>query len=60
MITKFLIFILIFSILNVLKEMFMFYKVLVTKKTNMTNMRLWGLGLSIAYILTIIFTGLGF
>ena len=60
MVTKVLIFILIFSILNLLKEGFMFYKSLMERRNNMTNSRLWGVGLSLAYILTIIFTGIGF
>ena len=60
MMTKVLIFILVFSILNILKEGFMFYKSLIERRNNMTTSRLWGVGLSLAYILTIIFTGIGF
>jgi Na+-transporting NADH:ubiquinone oxidoreductase subunit NqrE len=60
MINKVVIFILIFSILNILKEGFMFYKSMVERRSNMTTKRLWGIGLSLAYILTIIFTGIGF
>lgn len=60
MISKVLIFILIFSILNIIKEGFMFYKSLMERHSNMTTPRLWGIGLSLAYILTIIFTGIGF
>ena len=60
MMTKVLIFVLIFSIINLLKEGFMFYKSLMERRNNMTTPRLWGIGLSLAYILTIIFTGIGF
>jgi hypothetical protein len=60
MMTKVLIFVLIFSIINLLKEGFMFYKSLMERRNNMTAPRLWGIGLSLAYILTIIFTGIGF
>lgn len=60
MVTKILVFILIFSILNILKEGFMFYKALLNNHSNMTTKRLWGIGLSLAYIFTIIFTGIGF
>lgn len=38
----------------------MLYKSIVLKQNNITNKRLFGLGLSIAYVLTIIFTGIGF
>lgn len=60
MVTKILVFILVFSILNILKEGFNFYRSLKMGKNDMTNKRLWGLGLSLAYIFTIIFTGIGF
>ena len=60
MVTKIVIFILIFSILNVLREGFLFYKALRLNKLEMARARLIGLGLSIAYIFTIIFTGIGF
>ena len=58
MVTKILLFILIFSILNVLREIFKFWQALRNEEANMTNGRLIGLGLSIAYIITIIITGL--
>mgnify|MGYP007101876284 CR=1 FL=1 len=58
MVTKILLFILIFSILNVLREIFKFWQALKNEEPNMTNGRLIGLGLSISYIITIIFTGL--
>ena len=58
MVTKILIFILIFAILNLFKESFQFYRSLRLGITDMTNWRLLGIGLSIAYILTIIFTGI--
>lgn len=59
MFTKVLIFILIFTILNIIREGFSFYVSLKTGEKDMTNARLWGIGLSIAYIFTIIFTGFG-
>ena len=59
MVTKLIVFILIFSIINILKECFMFYRALKIGVNDMTNKRLWGIGLSLAYILTIIFTGIG-
>jgi hypothetical protein len=58
MITKILLFILVFSILNVIREIFKFYLAIKNEEPNMTNGRLIGLGLSISYIITIIFTGL--
>lgn len=60
MVTKLIIFILIFAILNVIREGFEFYRSLKLKELKMTNARLWGIGLSVAYILTIIFTGIRF
>ena len=60
MVTKIIVFILIFAIINLLKEGFNFYRALRTGINDMTNKRLWGIGLSLAYILTIIFTGIGF
>ena len=58
MVTKIFFFILIFSILNVLRETVKFIQAMREEKPNMTNGRLIGLGLSIAYIITIIITGL--
>ncbi len=58
MITKILLFILVFSILNVIRECFKFYLAIKNEEPNMTDGRLVGLGLSISYIITIIFTGL--
>ena len=60
MMTKIFVFILIFSILNLLREGFSFYRSLRVGESDITNKRLWGIGLSLAYILTIIFTGFGF
>lgn len=60
MITKIFVFILIFAILNILKEGFAFYRSLRLGEKDMTSTRLWGIGLSLAYIFTIIFTGIGF
>ena len=58
MVTKILVFILVFAILNLFKESFQFYRSLRLGITDMTNWRLLGIGLSIAYIITIIFTGI--
>lgn len=58
MITKIFLFILVFSILNVLRETIKFIQAMREEKPNITNGRLLGLGLSIAYIITIIITGL--
>ena len=55
---RLMLFILIFSIIFLIKEAFLFYKALRTKKKNMTNARLWGIGLTITYIITIIITGI--
>ena len=60
MVTKILVFILIFSILNLIRESFLFYRSLRIGEKDITNKRLWGIGISLAYILTIIFTGIGF
>jgi fumarate reductase subunit D len=58
MITKIFLFVLIFAILNVLREVVKFIKAMREEKPNMTDGRLVGLGLSVAYIITIIITGL--
>jgi len=58
MVTKIFLFILVFAILNVLREIVKFIQAMRDEKPNMTNGRLVGLGLSIAYIITIIITGL--
>ncbi len=58
MVTKILLFILIFAVLNVIREGFKFWQALKKEEPNMTNWRLVGLAASIAYILTIIITGL--
>ena len=58
MITKIFLFILVFAILNVLRETVKFIQAMREEKPNMTDGRLVGLGLSIAYIITIIITGL--
>ena len=58
MVTKIFLFILVFAILNVLREVVKFIQAMREEKPNMTNGRLVGLGLSIAYIVTIIITGL--
>ena len=58
MVTKIFLFILVFAILNVLREVLKFIQAMRDEKPNMTNGRLVGLGLSIAHIVTIIITGL--
>lgn len=58
MVTKIFLFILVFAILNVLREGVKFLQAMREEKPNITNGRLVGLGLSIAYIVTIIITGL--
>lgn len=58
MVAKILLFLLVLSMLFVLREGIMFYRALNTGKENITNLRLIFLGLSISYIITIIFTGL--
>ena len=58
MVTKIFLFILVFAILNDLREVVKFIQAMREEKPNMTNGRLVGLGLSIAYIVTIIITGL--
>lgn len=58
MVTKILLFILIFAVLNVIREGFKFWQALKNEEPNMTNWRLVGFAASIAYILTIIITGL--
>ena len=58
MVMKIFVFILVFAILNVIREIVKFLQAMKDEKPNMTNGRLIGLGLSIAYIMTIIITGL--
>lgn len=57
-IIKLLTFLLVFAILIVIREIWSVIKAYyLTQKNNITTTRLIGLGLSIAYIITIIFTG---
>lgn len=58
MVTKIFLFVLIFCGCFLFRELIMFIKALVSGKKNITTARLFGIGLSIAYVLTIIFTGL--
>lgn len=58
MVTKIIVFILIFSILFLIKEGYIFYHSFKTGKKDMTSFRLFGIGLSLSFILTIIFTGI--
>lgn len=60
MFLKISVFILIFAILFLTKEVFQFYRAFKTGESNMTTPRLWGIGVALAYIFTIIFTGLKF
>lgn len=58
MISKIFLFILIFSILFLIREGFMFYKALRNGKKNITDWRLLGVGVSLSYIITAIIAGL--
>ena len=58
MLAKILLFLLVLSVLNVLREGFKFWQALRAEKPNMTDRRLLFLGLSLSYIMTIIITGL--
>lgn len=60
LIFKLTIFAMVFAILFIVREAFMFYKALRTGERNMTTPRLWGLGISLSFLITIIFTGLRF
>lgn len=60
MFTKLFVFIFVFSILFLIKEIILFIRVLMSGEKNMTEKRLWGIGLSIAYIITMLFTGFKF
>lgn len=58
-ITKILVFLLCLAILDVFKETYALYSAMrASVKLETTNKRVFILGVSIAYILTIIFTGL--
>lgn len=57
MILKLIVFILIFAVLFLAKECFMFYKAFMTGEKNMTTPRLWGIGVALSFVLTIILTG---
>jgi len=59
MLEKISLFILVFAILFLLREMFLLYKGFRLGELNVSTWRLIGTGLSISYITTIIFTGLG-
>lgn len=57
-VTKIMVFLLMLSILNVIKEGINFAMSYAAGKTlDMTPIRKWGVGISLSYILTIIFTG---
>jgi len=60
MLLKIFVFILIFAILFLIREGFLFYKAIQTGEKNMTVYRLFGIGAALAYIFTIIFTGFTF
>jgi hypothetical protein len=56
---KLMIFVLMFAILFVLREGVKFFLSFISdKRFEITKGRIWGLGISLAYILTIIFSGL--
>lgn len=59
MVTKLLLFLLIFASLYVLAEIFMFYRAWKREENNITVLRAVLIGISLSYILTIILTGLG-
>lgn len=59
MILKTFIFVFVFAILFLIKELIEFYKALKTGVKNITEPRLWGIGIALAFIITIIITGFG-
>lgn len=59
MLTKIFVFFFIFSLLNLIREGFLFYKALKKGEANMTTPRRVGVGLSVAYVLTMLITGFG-
>ena len=60
MVYKLIVFILVFAVLFLVKECFMFYKAFKIGEKNMTPPRLWGIGFALSFIITIIITGLRF
>lgn len=57
-ITKIMVFVLVFAILNIVREIGTFYQCYKKlEKYEVSNTRLFGLWASISYIMTIIFTG---
>lgn len=59
MLTKLFVFVLMFAILFLIKEAILFARAIVSGEKNMTEKRMWGIGVALAYVLTIIFTGIG-
>lgn len=59
MVTKLLLFLLIFASFYILAEIFMFYRAWKREENNITVLRAVLIGISLSYILTIILTGLG-
>ena len=57
MIKKMFLFVLVFAILFLVREAFMFYLSFKRGELDISKWRLLGIGLSISYIMTIIFTG---
>ena len=55
---KLIIFVLVFAVLFLVKECFMFYKAFKIGEKNITTPRLWGIGFALSFIITIIITGL--
>lgn len=60
-IIKLMVFILVFSVLNILRETFFFFKAFKDgKKLEITKNRVLMLALSLSFIITVLFTGLKF
>lgn len=59
MFLKILLFLFILSCINTLREIFLFWLAYRSEKPNMTQRRLVLVGISVAYILTILITGFG-
>lgn len=54
---KLIVFVFTFAILFLIKECFEFYKALKTGEKNITTARLWGIGIALAFVITILVTG---
>lgn len=60
MLLKLTVFLFVFAILYLIREGFEFYKAFTTGVKNITILRLWGIGIAISFIITMLFTGFGF